>query len=332
MLRRATLLALVVVLAVPARAQTAVPPGFDAYVADVLDAFDVPGVSVAIVHDGQTVLARGYGVRDLQTGAPVDERTRFGIASNSKAFTAAALGMLVEEGRVEWDAPVTRYLPGFALSDPYVTAELTVRDLLVHRSGLSLGAGDLLWWPASTLTRAETVRRLRALPLATSFRSKYAYDNVLYMVAGEVVEAVSGQTWEAFVQTRMLDRLGMTDSRASVGAALAGDNVARTFAPVDGVVVPVVPGDGENANPAAGIGSTARDMARWLTVLLDSGRVALDGVPAGRLFSAATTTQLWAPVTRSRSTRSRPRRPRSSPSSARTRWGSGSATTAGSRW
>jgi CubicO group peptidase (beta-lactamase class C family) len=293
---RLALLALVV-FAGPARAQTALPPDFDTYVAHVLDAFDVPGASVAIVRDGQTVLTRGYGTRRLGEDAPVDERTRFGIASNSKAFTAVALGMLVEEGRVAWDAPVTRYLPGFALSDPYVTAELTVRDLLVHRSGLSLGAGDLLWWPASALSREETVRRLRALPLATSFRSTYAYDNVLYMVAGEVVEAVSGQTWEAFVQARILDRLGMADTRASVGEGLAGDNVSGTFAPVDGAVVPVAAFDGENANPAAGITSTARDMARWLTVVLDSGRVDLPGVAAGRLFSPATTVQLWTPVT-----------------------------------
>jgi len=293
------LLALWVVLAVPASAPALAqgpPPDLDAYVERVREAFGVPGLSVAIVHGGETVVARGYGTRHLGQDAPVDERTRFGIASNSKAFTATALGMLVEEGRLEWDAPVTRYLPGFALSDPYVTAELTVRDLLVHRSGLSLGAGDLLWWPASTLSRAETVRRLRGLPLATSFRSQYAYDNVLYMVAGEVVGAVAGESWEAYVQTRILDRLGMADTRASVREGLAGDNVSGTFATVDGRVVPVVAFDGENANPAAGIVSTARDMARWMTVQLDSGRVALPGVATGRLFSPATTEQLWAPA------------------------------------
>lgn len=300
LLRR--LLVLWIVLAAPAAAQGP-PPDLDAYVERVREAFGVPGLSVAIVHGGETVVARGYGTRHLGQDAPVDERTRFGIASNSKAFTATALAMLVEEGRLEWDALVTRYLPGFALSDPYVTAELTVRDLLVHRSGLSLGAGDLLWWPASTLSRAETVRRLRGLPLATSFRSQYAYDNVLYMVAGEVVRAAAGESWEAYVQTRILDRLGMADTRASVCEGLAGDtaagdgdaNVSGTFARVDGRVVPVVAFDGENANPAAGIVSTAHDMARWMTVQLDSGRVALPGVATGRLFSPATTEQLWAP-------------------------------------
>ena len=297
-MRVVALFAFVALLAGPATAQDAVlPPDFDATVARVLDAFDVPGAAVAVVHDGRTVLTRGYGTRVLGQDAPVDARTRFGIASNSKAFTATALGMLIEEGRLTWDTPVTDVLPAFALIDPYVTRELTVRDLLVHRSGLSLGAGDLLWWPATDLDRAETVRRLRHLPLATSFRSQYAYDNVLYMVAGEVIEAVSGMPWETFVQTRILDRLGMADTRASVGEGIAGPNVAKTYAPVDGVVVPVVPFDGENANPAAGITSTASDMARWLTVQLDSGRVALPGVAPGRLFSPATTEELWTPVT-----------------------------------
>ena len=285
------------------------PPGFDATVARVLDTFSVPGVAVAIVKDGRVVLAKGYGTRRLGETAPVDAHTRFGIASNSKAFTATALGMLVEEGAVEWDAPVQRYLPAFSLIDPYVSRELTVRDLLVHRSGLSLGAGDLLWWPASTETREETVARLRHLPLSTSFRSAYAYDNVLYMVAGEVVAVASGETWESFVQNRILGRLGMADTKASVGAGLlrptrmgtatpiGSDNVSGTFATIDGETVPVAVFDGENANPAAGIMSSASDMARWMTVQLDSGRVALPNVQPGRLFTPATTEQLWSPVT-----------------------------------
>ena len=190
-MRRLAVLLLLAAAVQPAAAQPAPPPGLDAAVARILDTFSVPGASVAIVKDGQTVLAAGYGTRQLGQDAPVDAETRFGIASNSKAFTATALGMLVEDGKLEWDMPVARVLPAFSLIDPVVTHELTVRDLLVHRSGLSLGAGDLLWWPASTETRAETVARLRYLPLSTSFRSQYAYDNVLYMVAGEVVEAAS---------------------------------------------------------------------------------------------------------------------------------------------
>jgi CubicO group peptidase (beta-lactamase class C family) len=162
--------------------------------------------------DGKVVLAKGYGVRRMGEPAPVDASTRFGIASNTKLFTATALAILVEEGKLAWDRPVLDYLPAFAMSDPYVTHELTVRDLLVHRSGLGLGAGDLLWWPPSTYRRKEIVRRLRYIPLATSFRSAYAYDNVLYLVAGEVIEAVSGQRWREFVRARILAKVGMTES------------------------------------------------------------------------------------------------------------------------
>src|SRR4029453_9233480 len=141
------------------RAQTpavaAAPSDLDAFVTKVLKTFEVPGDSVAIVKDGKVGVAKGYGVRKLGEAAPVDARTLFGIASNTKVFTATALGLLVEEGKLEWDAPVVRYLPGFQMWDPYVTRELTIRDLLVHRSGLGLGAGDLLWWPPSTYDRKE---------------------------------------------------------------------------------------------------------------------------------------------------------------------------------
>ena len=165
-----------------------------------MKSFEVPGIALAVVKDGKVVVAKGYGVRQLGEPARVDAGTLFGIASNTKVFTAVALGLLVEEGKIAWDAPVITYLPWFRLSDPYVTRELTVRDLLVHRSGLGLGAGDLLWWPPSTYNRGEIARRLKDIPLATSFRSAYAYDNVLYLIAGEVIEAISGQSWEDFVR------------------------------------------------------------------------------------------------------------------------------------
>src|SRR5690606_33217986 len=162
------------------------------------------------------------------------EQTLFGIASNTKAFTATALGLLVEEGKIEWDQKVITVLPWFRLSDPYVTSELTIRDLLVHRSGLGLGAGDLLWWPPSTHNRRDDARRLRHIPLSTSFRSAYAYDNVLYLIAGEVIEEVSGQSWEDFVQARILDRVGMTHSNVRHSAAEDGGNVATPHARVEG--------------------------------------------------------------------------------------------------
>src|SRR5262245_27924437 len=220
--------ATIVLAATVARAQdkpSTPPADLDAYVARAMKTFEVPGLALTIVKDGQTVVAKGYGVRKLGEPTPVDSRTLFGIASNTKLFTATALGLLVEEGKIEWDAPVVRYLPGFQLWDPYVTRELTVRDLLVHRSGLGLGAGDLLWWPASTYDRKEIARRLRFIQPVASFRTAYAYDNVLYLIAGEVIETMSGQSWEDFVRSRILAKVGMTGSNVRHSAAASSGNI-----------------------------------------------------------------------------------------------------------
>jgi CubicO group peptidase (beta-lactamase class C family) len=269
------------------------PPDTDQWVARAMRTFDVPGLALAIVKDDGVVLAKGYGVRKLGDSTPVDARTLFGIASNTKAFTATALGLLVEEGKIDWDAPVVRYLPAFAMWDPFVTRELTVRDLLVHRSGLGLGAGDLLWWPESTYDRKEIARRLRFIRPATSFRTAYAYDNVLYLIAGELIETISGQTWEDFVSARILARVGMTGSNVRHSAAAAGGNVATPHARIDGTVRPIRPFESDNTNPAGGINSSAEDMAKWLRVQLSGGMLA-DG---SRLFSAGTARQLTSIVT-----------------------------------
>ena len=285
-------LALALLLFIFPAAQAA-PPDVDAWVQRTMKTFDVPGVSLAIVKDGAVVVARGYGVKKLGDPAPVDDKTLFGIASNTKAFTATALGMLVDEGKIRWDAPVIDYVPSFQLSNPYVTREMTVRDLLVHRSGLGLGAGDLLWWPASTYDRKEIMRRLRYIPLATSFRSAYAYDNVLYLVAGEVIETVSGKSWEDFIATRILARVGMTTSNVRHSDATKGGNVATPRARVDGTVRPIVPFDSDNTNPAGGINSNAVDMAKWMIVQLDEGRLP-DGTA---LLQPGTARQLTTIVT-----------------------------------
>lgn len=272
---------------------TVLPHGFDAYVAKVMKAFEVPGMAIAVVKDGQVVLAKGYGVRKLGEPAPVDAQTLFGIASNTKAFTAAALGLLVEEGKIEWDGPVTRYLPWFQMWDPYVTREMTVRDLLVHRSGLGLGAGDLLLWPESNYTRREIVSRLRFIRPATSFRTAYAYDNMLYIAAGEVIEAVSGMTWEDFISERILKRAGMASSRPRHDASLAGGNVAIPHAVLDKGPAPVAIDENDNMNAAGGIISCAEDMARWMLVHLGEGALP-DGT---RLFSERTGRELATIVT-----------------------------------
>jgi CubicO group peptidase (beta-lactamase class C family) len=286
-------LAVTVSSAAQQTAPTGPPRDLDNFVQRVMDEFEVPGLALAIVRDGQVIVGKGYGLRHMGESGRVDENTLFGIASNTKAFTATALGLLVEDGIIGWDDPVIDYLPWFRMSDPYVTHEITIRDLLVHRSGLALGAGDLMWWPPSDYNRREIAERLRYLPLETSFRSAYAYDNVLYSVAGEVIEEVSGMTWEEFVSSRIIDRVGMDGSNVLNSAAGNGGNVAGTHARIDGTVRPVSPLASDNTNPAGGINSNAADMAKWLIVQLDSGRVA-DG---SQLFMPATTTQLWNPVT-----------------------------------
>jgi CubicO group peptidase (beta-lactamase class C family) len=294
-LAAATLLLSLALTAVPSRAQngTAPPADLDRYVARVMETFQVPGVSVAIVKDGKVIVAKGFGVRELGKPEKVDAHTRFGIASNTKIFTATALALLVEEGKLEWDAPVTRYLPAFAMYDPFVTREITVRDLLVHRSGLGLGAGDLMWWPSSDYSRKEIVQHLRYIKPATSFRSAYAYDNVLYSVAGEVIQAVSGQSWEDFVSSHIISKIGMTGSNVRASLATKGDNDAIPHAEVEGTVRPITPFANDNVDPAGGINSSAADMAKWLMVQLDSGRAA----NGARLFSPRSTRQLWSMVT-----------------------------------
>jgi CubicO group peptidase (beta-lactamase class C family) len=268
-------------------------PDLDSVVPRVMKVFEVPGIGLAVVKDGKVIVTRGYGIKDIRKPGRIDRRTLFGIASNTKAFTATALGLLVEEGRINWDDPVIRYLPWFRMWDLSVTRELTVRDLLVHRSGLGLGAGDLLLWPASTYTRSEIVRRLRFIRPAHGFRSTYAYDNILYLAAGEVIRAVSGQTWENFVVERILTPAGMEESQIRHKADPEGWNIAMPHAVIEGLLRPLNPKENDNINPAGGILSNADDMAKWMLVHLNEGRLA----SGSRLFSEETSRELTTIVT-----------------------------------
>ena len=287
------LVSAVIVVPLSAKEPLETPPDLISFMARVMKAFQVPGVSLALVHDGHAVLTEGFGLLKMGEPTPVNAQTLFCIASNSKAFTATALALLVEGGKIEWEAPVIDYLPWFQMWDPYVTRELTVRDLLVHRSGLGLGAGDLLWWPASSYTRKEIARRLRFIPPATSFRSAYAYDNVLYLIAAEVIEAVNGQTWEDFVSTHILERVGMAGSSVYLSTVSKAANFATPHAEIEGVVRPVKAFDSDNTNPAGGICSNAEDMAKWLLVHLNKGQLP-DG---SRLFSEKSSRELTTIVT-----------------------------------
>lgn len=290
-------LLLVVLSFTPALAQAPqASPEVDAALQRTLETFQVPGIAVAVVKDGKVVLAKGYGVRRLGERAPVTPDTLFGIASNTKAFTAAALAMLVDEGKLQWDDRVIDHLPSFQMHDAYVTRELTVRDLLVHRSGLGLGAGDLLYFPQSTFTEEEIVAKLRRIPPASSFRSRYAYDNILYLVAGKVIEKASGKSWSAFMRERIFTPLGMRTSNTSVTAFRPGANVAMPHAKADGVLKAIAPVPFDNNAPAGAINSSVNELSRWMIAQLERGVIpGTEGKK--RLFSEEQSREMWSAQT-----------------------------------
>jgi CubicO group peptidase (beta-lactamase class C family) len=274
------------------------PPGLDNYINEVLKTFEVPGISVAIVQNGKVLLAKGYGVKKLGETNPVDAHSLFSIASNSKAFTATALAILVEEGKLKWDDPVIDHLPWFRMSDWYVTTHLTVRDLLVHYSGLPAYVGDLMLFPPSAYSRKEIISKLKSIPLTHNFRSVYAYDNILYLAAGEIIAAVSGTSWEDFVKTRIFDKLGMSESLSRFSDVKKAVNVSSSHKRLNGKIQPednfANLNIGDSGDPVGGIMTNASDMAKWLITQLDSGRTPDH---RGKIFNPSTTNQLWKIVT-----------------------------------
>lgn len=296
-----------VALPLPAMARQATPDDaalveqVEAWVKKAMAGFpDQPAVSIGLVKDGKTLMARGYGVREIG-GAPADEKTLFAIASNTKAVTAAALAILVDEGKVKWDEPVRTYLPNFKLSKPELNGLVTVRDTLSHRIGFGLGAGDLLFWPNSDRTRAEVMAAVEHVPIEDQFRARYHYCNLMFVVAGEIVAAASGMPWEQFVQTRILDRLGMSET---VPLARLADP-AKSALP-HGRVGPPLRYQGpmtvldrsiaavwnwDSAAAAGGICTTPGDWAKWIACQLAGG-----ALPDGsRLFSEAAGREMWRP-------------------------------------
>jgi len=285
-----------------AGAALATPPrGIDSEVTGLLKTFGTPALAVSIVENGKVALAKGYGVRRLGAPEKVDADTVFATGSTGKAFTVAALATLVDAGKLNWDDRVIDRLPGFQMYDPWVTREMTVVDLLVHHSGLGEGAGDLLFVPSTNLTRAETVRRLRYIKPATSFRSNYAYDNILYMVAGQLIEAVSGQTWEVYVREHVLKPAGMLHSVTTLQDRFRDPDRGQPHARIHGAIrnlgeLSVLDEHntlGENAAPAGGLSISAADMSRWLLIQLAHGALP----EGGRLFSEESSAQMWTPRT-----------------------------------
>lgn len=261
-------LLLVLALAQVALAQNGSLNGFDDYVNKALKEWEVPGVAIAIVKGDQVVLARGYGVRKLGDTTPVDERTLFAIGSSSKAFTAAAIAMLVDDGKVKWDDPVTKYLPGFEMYDPYVTRELTVRDLLTHRSGLQ--RGDFLWY-GTELDRDEIVRRARFIKPSWSLRSTFGYQNIMFLTAGQLVARVSGKSWDEFIQQRIFTPLAMTSSSTSINAFKNANDVSSPHSKINDKVQVIPWRNIDNIAPAGSINSNVVDMAQWVRLQLGQG-------------------------------------------------------------
>ncbi|MDP4222374.1 MAG: serine hydrolase [Bacteroidota bacterium] len=279
-------------------AQTISSGEIDSLVEKTMKTFDVPGIAVAVVKDDKVIHSRGYGVRSLNTKLKVDENTLFAIASNSKAFTSAALGILVDEKKLSWDDKVIDYIPEFRLYSPYVTEEFRIRDLLTHRSGLGLGAGDLMIWPGlNDFTLKDIIHNLRYLKPVSSFRTKYDYDNLMFIVAGEVVARASGMRWEDFVETRIMKPLNMTASAAAYSRLKDKSNVIDPHAPVNGVVQ-VIDRDfnfNEVGNAAGGIYSNITDMCKWIIMQMNDGRYG-EGLK-NRLFSEEVHREMWSPQT-----------------------------------
>lgn len=262
----------------------------DRYFAEAQQEWPVPGFSVAIVQDGRIVLEKGYGVRDLRRADPVDEHTLYAIASNSKAFTAAALAQQVDAGKLSWNDRVLDHLPYFRLYDDYVTQEMRVRDLLSHRAGLGTFSGDLLWY-GTPYTAEEVVRRARYLSPAFPFRAGYGYTNLMFIAAGEVLRAVTGEDWHDYVEEAFFGPLGMNRSVTSTKDLAMRDNVATPHKNRRGEVVPLDWYNWDAMGSAGGIISSVHDMAQWIMAQLAGGAIGDE-----RIFSEARQREMWSVV------------------------------------
>ena len=254
--------------------------------------WSVPGVSVAIVKDGRVFLSSGFGVREFGKTEVVDGDTLFAIASNSKAFTAAALAMLDEEGKLKWSDRVQQHLPWLELYDRYVSSELRIDDLLCHRSGLGTFSGDLLWW-GTPYSPEDVLRRARHLSAKGPFRASYGYSNLMYLAAGEVIQKASGQTWQIFIEQRILQPVGMDRSVTSIKSLDAKGNFATPHKSLMEGVQAIPWYNWDTMAAAGGIISSSNDMAKWVQVQLDRGRID----ESCRLFSEASSFRMWSPHT-----------------------------------
>jgi len=245
--------------------------GLDQYIESAMKDWKIPGVAVGIVRNDSVVFAKGFGVRTVGKPEKVDEHTLFALASDTKAFTGILMAMLVDDGKIRWDAPLTTYLPTLKFGDDFLTRELTVRDALTHRSGLA--RADLLWTAGWSYDRSELLRRMRFLKPSWGLRTRYGYSNLMYLAAGEAGAQAAGKSWDTLIRERIFVPLGMTESNTSVTLLPSLANVASPHGKVDGQVKVVPYTNIDAAAPAGAINSNIVDMTKWLRFQLDSGRV-----------------------------------------------------------
>ena len=273
---------LLILLVLPATAQDVDLDWLPAYVEDGMVDWDIPGMAVAVVKDDEIIFADGFGVRKLDEGGDVDAHTLFGVASTTKAMTAAALAMLVDDGRLEWDTPIVNYMPEFKLSDPWVTSQVTARDLLTHRVGVGRMTGNRLRFLPDQ-ERSKVIHQMRYHEFEQPFRQGYVYSNVMYSVAGELIPAITDTTWDDFLRHRLFDRLGMERSNTSITQFSDDDNnIAWPHQEIEGDVQPIPRRNFDNVGPSASVNTSITEMAQWMRLQLGE-----PGVHEGeRLISA----------------------------------------------
>lgn len=277
----------------------------DSLVQKALSAFNVPGIAVGIVKDNQVILAKGYGIADLNRKNKVYASTNFGIASNSKAFTTSALAILVDEGKINWDDRVQKYIPEFKLYNDYVSQNFTIRDLLTHRSGLGLGAGDLMIWPdGHDFSPKDIVHNIQFLKPTSAFRTKYDYDNLLYIIAGEVLEKVSGQQWQEFIQQRIFKPLEMNHSAPNWNLLMDRDDVISPHVPIDGKNQVSTRYTNTILDAAGGIYSNVEDLNKWMIFHLNNGEYQGKQLISKKQLKELTSPQTIMPVRTTASYRS----------------------------
>ena len=268
-------LALAFILSASAQKKNAEPfatqlTALEAKMNEGLSKYNVPGGAISIVYNNEIILSKGFGLKDAATKEPVTENSSFAIASNSKAFTSAALAICVDRGLLRWDDKVQDFLPELKLYDPYVSANLTVRDLLSHRQGFETFAGDLIWY-GTNYSRSEILRRWQFVEPKYGFRTTYGYSNIAFLAAGQIVEKVTGKTWDEFVKNEFFIPLGMKNANTSITVFQPGADIASPHNTVKGKNIPIPYVNWDNIGPAGSINACVNELSQWMILQLNKG-------------------------------------------------------------